>query len=391
MSRSIKPDRTTWRHYFGGFTMLALMVQLLTGIFLALYYEPSLKGAYRSVQYITNEVTGGSLLRNLHRWIAFVIFLAVFIHTVRTTLRKDFLNPEKRVLWLTGVVVMLPIFVALVTGLILPWEWKGYWLMEMVPNYFGALPLVGDGLKRFFLESFTLPRYEVLHILVLPLITFILLDYHFITRLRRRGIFRYMARHLIASSPLWVGLVVLSIYITIPSQDPEMIPMPLEGQFIPAPEWWALLILLPFMYLEGILVPALSFLLPLVVWTVAALLPCLLARKEVGTEEEREPHHATPHHRARGVKLLWHRLWRGGRITKIARAVVVTVIFLVFFSLVYLGSYNSPTLGCNSCHNLNNGFRMGMPPEDFKDRTKLPYLDDNEWMMGHWFYPQEIY
>ncbi len=388
MSHSIKPDRTTWRHYFGGFSMLALLVQLLTGIFLAFYYEPSLKGAYKSVQHITNEVTGGSLFRNLHRWIGFVIFLAVFVHTVRTTLRKDFLNPAKRVAWLTGVVVMLPLFVSLVTGLILPWEWKGYWLMEMVPNYFGAIPIVGDELKKFFLESFTLPRYEVLHILILPLIIFILLDYHFITRLRRRGIFRYMARHLIASAPLWIGLIVLSIYITIPSQDPEVIPMPLEGEYIPAPEWWALLILLPFMYLEGILVPALSFLLPLVVWTVAALLPYLLARKESGAEEES---HSVPHHRARGVKLLWHRLWRGGRITKIARAVVVTVIFLVFFSLVYMGSYNSPTLGCNSCHNMNNGFRMGMPPEDFKDRTKLPYLDDNEWMMGHWFYPQEIY
>ncbi len=372
--------------------MLALIVQLLTGIFLALYYEPSLKGAYKSVQYLTNEVTGGSLFRNMHRWIAFVIFLTIFIHTVRTTLRKDFMNPAKRVAWLTGVLVMLPLFVALVTGLILPWEWKGYWFMEMVPNYFGALPIVGPWLKEFFLESFTLPRYEVLHILILPLLMFILLDYHFITRLRRRGIFRYMARHLLVSTPLWIGLIVLSIYITIPSQDPEMIPLPLEGEYIPAPEWWGLLILLPFMYFEGIVVPLLSFVLPFVVWLVAAFLPYFFAKKEGTTEQEEEAHPpATPHHRARGVRLIWHKLWRGGRITKIARAVVVTLIFLIFFSLVYLGSYNSPTLGCNSCHNLNNGFRMGMPPDDFKDRKKLPYLDDNEWMMGHWFYPQEVY
>ncbi len=371
MSHSIRPDRTTWRHYFGGFTMLALLIQLLTGIFLALYYEPSLKGAYKSVQYLTNQVTGGSLLRNLHRWIAFVIFLTVFIHTVRTTLRKDFLNPSKRVIWLTGVLVVVPVFMSLVTGLILPWEWKGYWFMEMVPNYFGVLPVVGPALKEFFLESFTLPRYEVLHILILPLIIFILLDYHFITGLRKRGIFRYMARHLIAGMPLWIGLVLLSLYVTIPSQDPDIIPMPLDGEYIPAPEWWPLLILLPFLYFEGLMVPLLSFVVPVAVWIVFALLPYLLARK---TPEREEPLEVD-----------------GGGRTKMIGAVVVTLVFIVFFALVYLGTYNSPTLGCSSCHNLNNGFRMGVPPEDFKNRKKLPYLDDNEWMMGHWFYPQEIY
>lgn len=384
----IKPGGAHWRHYFGGLAFLMIILQLSTGIFLIFFYDPTLKGAYKSVQYLTNQVTGGSLIRNLHRWIAFSLFLVVLIHTIRSTWRKDFMNPQKRVLWLTGVFLLLPIFLLILTGLILPWEWKGYWFMEMIPNWSGLVPFVGQRLKPFFIDTFTLPRYLVIHILILPIISLILIDYHILTRLRRKGVFRYILRHTLITLPFIIPIFILAVYVTIPSEDPEFIPTPLEGQYIPTPEWYPLIILLPFLHLKGSWIPVLSIYLPLLLFIAFAFLPYYLKGEEV-VEEKTEPHHHHP--RAKGLRLMWYRLMRTGSTRKVTRGVVVALIFALFASLIYLGAYNSPTLGCNSCHNLSRGFRMGVPPETFKDRNTLPNLDDNQWMMGHWFYPTEVY
>lgn len=383
----LKPEKVHWQHYFGIFAFLILILQLATGIFLTFFYDPTLKDAYKSVQYLTNKVTGGSLIRNLHRWIALSLFLAVLIHTIRSTWRKDFMNPQKRVAWLTGVLLLLPIFLLILTGLILPWEWKGYWFMEMIPNWSGFVPFVGPGLKSFFIDTFTLPRYLVIHILILPIISLILIDYHLLTKLRKNGIFRYILSHTLVSLPFIILLFVLAIHITIPSEDPDVIPLPLEGQYIPTPEWYPLIILLPLMHLKGFWIPVLSIYLPLFLFIAFAFLPYYL--KGVKVIEETEPHHHHP--RAKGLRLIWHRLMRTASTRKLTRGVVVTLIFALFATLLYLGAYNSPTLGCNSCHNLSRGFRMGVPPETFKDRNTLPNLDDNQWMMGHWFYPNEIW
>ena len=58
------------------------------------------------------------------------------------------------------------------------------------------------------------------------------------------------------------------------------------------------------------------------------------------------------------------------------------------FGVLYVETHESPTLGCNSCHNISMGIRMGVPPKAFKDRNIIPLVDDNRWMVEHWFYPQ---
>ena len=82
---------------------------------------------------------------------------------------------------------------------------------------------------------------------------------------------------------------------------------------------------------------------------------------------------------------------KGRGIRKLVTSMAVFFIFAIFVSLLYRGSYHSPTLGCNACHNLSSGRRMGVPPEAFKDRHVLPNLNNNQWMMGHWYYPNEIW
>jgi hypothetical protein len=368
-------EKIHWRHFFGGLSFILIILQLIIGIFLIFFYEPSLSDAYKSVQHLTNNVTGGSLLRNLHRWIAFSLFLSIIIHTIRCILRLDFFSQAKRILWLTGVISLLPLFLLIITGVILPWEWKGYWFMEIIPNYSEFVPFIGSELKTFFINTFTLPRYEVIHILLLPMTLLILVDYHFLNRLRKRGVFQYIFRHTIISLPILVVLLVLSKYITIPTEDPQVVPLPLEGGYIPAAEWYSLIPLLPLMYYKGKLIPLLSIYLPLAAFLSFAFLPYYL-RSRIVQEADiiRENNNSG-----------------GGIFKKVVKGFIVILLFAVISSLIYLGAYNSPTFGCNSCHNLNNGIRMGVPPAASKDRNALPNLNDNQWMMGHWFYPDIVY
>jgi quinol-cytochrome oxidoreductase complex cytochrome b subunit len=383
-----KLEKRNWKHYFGGFAFLMIFLQLLTGLYIMFFYDPALGNAYKSVQHISNKLFMGSLTRNLHRWIPALLFIAIFIHTVRSLLRKDFQKARMRVLWLTGTLFTLPLFLFLVTGLILPWEWKGYWFMEMIPNYFAFLPVVGPGMKAFFLESFTIPRYYVVHVVLLPLISVILLDYHILRKLRQKGIFQYMFKHSIVALPFIILLFLLAVKIPIPSNAEEMPPMPLEGQWILAPEWFFLMILYPIMKVKGMMVPILSVGLPLLLFFGLAFMPYLFR----GKKEEELPSDA-PHERRHNNAFIrfWHNLNNTSFRRKVVHFVIVTSITLTFSGLLLFTHYESPTLGCNSCHNIYRGMRMGDPPETFKDRNKNPVLEDNDWMMNHWYYPNEIW
>lgn len=368
-------EKLHWKHFFGGLSFLILILQLITGIFLILFYDPALNNAYRSVQYLTNKLTGGSIIRNLHRWVAFSLFITIFVHTIRSALRWDFINTSKRFLWLTGALLLLPIFLLVTTGVILPWEWKGYWFMEMIPNYSELFPFIGTNLKSFFIQSFTLPRYQVIHILILPIISLILIDYHFLDRLRKRGVFIYILRHTVISLPFFILLFAAAGYFTIPSEDPEIVPLPLEGEYIPAPEWYFIILLLPLMYFKNNWIPILTIYLPILLFIAIVFLPYYLKYKKGEGREEGYNNYNS------GI----------GVFKKVIRSVVVILSLGIFIFLMYLGTYNSPTFGCNSCHNTSRGERMGVPPAVFKDRNALPNLNDNQWMMGHWFYPNIIW
>lgn len=89
--RYLKPESLNLRHYFGGMAFLLLIVQLSTGLFMTMFYQPQLENAYKSVQHINNVVYGGRLIRNMHRWSAVLLVLGTIIHIVRSFVRKDFL------------------------------------------------------------------------------------------------------------------------------------------------------------------------------------------------------------------------------------------------------------------------------------------------------------
>ncbi|MCP4998276.1 MAG: DUF4405 domain-containing protein [Hyphomicrobiales bacterium] len=380
-----KIERYHWRHYFGGVAVILLILQFLTGIFLALFYQPDLQQAYASVQSLYRGLNIGAWIRDSHRWLAFFIFAAIVVHVARSLFRKDFLNYQCRISWLTGGLLIPPILALLVTGFILPWEWKAYWFMEMVPNYLGSVPLAGPVLKAFLIDAFTLSRNFVAHAVILPVITYILIDFHILAVLRKRkaGIGKYIAKHAVISVPFFVAIAALAIYIPMPTEDPDVIPMPLEGTYLPAPEWYILFLLRPFMSFDAPMAAFLGIGLPLTVLIILILLPFFFrgSNKRRGDAEIGSWPYSS---------LLSRPGRKHGKI-KLAGVVVSFVIVFVAampFGLLYVETRESPTLGCNSCHNVSMGARMGTPPKAFKDRNTTPLVDDSQWMVEHWFYPQ---
>ncbi|MEO5330990.1 MAG: cytochrome b N-terminal domain-containing protein [Magnetococcus sp. YQC-5] len=361
-------EKYHWRHFFGGAAFVLLLAQIGTGVFLTLYYQPHLKEAYDSVRFLYNHMPVGAIIRDSHRWLALFLMISIIIHSLRSLLRQDYLNPDGKILWLTGSLMILLLLGFLATGVILPWEWRAYWFMEMTPNLLGHLPWIGAQVKAFLIDAFTMNRAFVLHIIILPIILLIGMDYHVLnkTRKKRGGIFRYLWQHGLLTLPFFIATIVLSIDLPMPTQDPEILPDPLAGTDIPTVEWFLLVFWLPFMHFKGVMAPLLGFYLPVVVFLVLTVLPFYVKSRT------QPPGPVTP-------------------TAKLAAASVVIALSVGLFGLMYAGTWRSPTLGCNACHNVALGTRMGIPPEAFKDHNIVPLLDNEEWMTLHWFFPQRVW
>lgn len=385
-----------WHHFFGGIALLLLIVQLLSGSVLTLFYSPHLNEAYASVQYLYNELSAVALVRDTHRWAALVLVLAVIMHFIRSFLRKDYLIRESKTLWLTGVLLFLPLLGFLITGFILPWEWRGYWFMEMVPNYTREIPLIGPALSQFLLDAFTMPRALVVHVVILPFITLVLVDIHTLTKIKRRagGLSLYLREHGLFATPFLLIIGVLAYALPMPTQDPAIIPMPLDGERIPTAEWFILIFYAPYLYFKGFMATLFGFYIPFAIFLVLAIFPYVLKARS-SRVDDRTGHE--PHAAARKKKVLVRllsplRKVMGERaLVKAAGALTVFLVAMALFVPLYTVSYASPTMGCNSCHNLTAGNRMGLPPPTFKDREMNPNLKDNTFMVEHWFYPQVVW
>jgi len=384
-----------WHHFFGGVALLLLIIQVFSGSVLTMFYDPHLNEAYASVKHIYNEHSVVAWTRDTHRWAALFLMVAVTMHFIRSFLRKDYLNRDSKTLWLTGLLLYLPMLGFLFTGVILPWEWRGYWFMEMVPNYAGEIPLIGPSLSDFLISAFTLNRTLIVHVCILPAITLVLIGIHTFTRLIKRagGLTLYVLEHSLLTIPLLLAIAVLAYAVPMPSQDPEIIPMPLEGENIPTAEWFILIFYVPYLYFKGFMATLFAFYIPVFIFLVLAIFPYYLrARRGKGSKTTQ---HQTPSVEKIGVfaKIMApiQRVLGARKYAKTLGFLSVFLVSMALFGPLYAVSHKSPTMGCNSCHNLSSGIRLGLPPATFKDRVMNPTLKDNTFMVGHWFYPQVIW
>jgi quinol-cytochrome oxidoreductase complex cytochrome b subunit len=367
---SLRPRRLNWRHYFGGAALLIIILQFLTGLYMIFYYEPSLRDTYKTVQLLNNQTLLGAFTRNIHRYGAFLLGVAIFVHFWRGYFRKDYQGGRK-LNWITGMALSAVFAGFIVSGTILPWEWKGYWIMEMFNNWLKNIPVAGDWLYMFFMTSYTPTRNFVIHDIVLPVAAFILLEIHCLGRLRKRGFWDYAVRQFVAFIPFTVAIIAFSVAFPIPSADPETIPFPMDGQNIPAPEWYFVTFLLPYWSFPARTVNIYLFWIPFILFIAALALPFIVQRRRGSGEKKSSI--------------------RSGSIAGLAYAGVGMALCGALVGGFVWGSQKSPWMGCNCCHNRAMGDRMGIPPVTYKDTERNPLLLDNRWMMRHWYEPQVVW
>jgi menaquinol-cytochrome c reductase cytochrome b subunit len=166
------PKGTNWFYTLGSATLFAFLAQAVTGVFLAMYYDPSAIHAYESARYITNEVFLGQFVRGMHKWGATVMVILIFLHMGRTFFFGAYKYPRE-LNWVIGVVLLVLTLVMALTGYLLPFDQRSYWATIVADNINGTGPLVGPYLADFLragpeFGATTLSRFYAIHMLLVP-------------------------------------------------------------------------------------------------------------------------------------------------------------------------------------------------------------------------------
>ncbi len=161
-----------WWFALGGTPAYLFVVQIVTGILLAFYYQPSVESAYNSVRYITDDVTYGWYFRGLHKWAATLMVAAVILHQMRVYFTGAYRRPRE-VNWMIGMCLLLCTLGLGFTGYSLVFEQLSYWGATVGGNIMDNVPLAGGVLKHLLLagdqyNEQTLSRFFILHAAVLP-------------------------------------------------------------------------------------------------------------------------------------------------------------------------------------------------------------------------------
>ena len=184
------PKNFNFWYYFGVLALVVLVIQLLTGIFLTMFYKVGEATAFDSVEFIMREVQWGWLIRYLHSTGASFFFLVVYLHMFRALLYGSYKAPRE-LLWLFGMAVYFALMAEGFMGYVLPWGNMSFWGAQVIVNLFGTIPGIGPGLVEWIRGDYgiadaTLNRFFSLHVVAIPLVLLLLVVLHLVA-LRRTG------------------------------------------------------------------------------------------------------------------------------------------------------------------------------------------------------------
>lgn len=166
------PKGTNWFYTLGSATLFAFLSQAVTGVFLAMYYDPSPTGAYESVRHVTNDVFLGEFVRGMHKWGSTVMVILVFLHMGRTFFFGAYKYPRE-LNWIIGSLLLILTMVMAFTGYLLPFDQRSYWATIVGVNINGTGPFIGPYLSDFLrggaeFGATTLSRFYSIHMLLIP-------------------------------------------------------------------------------------------------------------------------------------------------------------------------------------------------------------------------------
>ena len=246
-----------WWFCLGGTPAYLFIIQIITGILLAIYYQPSTSAAYDSVAYITHEVNFGWYFRSLHKWAATLMIAAVILHQMRVYFTSAYQRPRE-LNWVIGMGLLMCTLVIGFTGYSLVFEQLSYWGASVGGNIAEATPIVGPFVKNLLLggetyNEHTLSRFFILHAAVLPGAMIVMLTIH-IAFIRLHGVteipedgetqaesrhFNFFPDHVLTE--LMIGLVLMILLSALATFLPAMMGPradPLTTPEVIKPEWW---------------------------------------------------------------------------------------------------------------------------------------------------------
>ncbi|WP_347158923.1 cytochrome b N-terminal domain-containing protein [Pontibacter chitinilyticus] len=185
------PPNAKWSYVFGSATLFCFMLQVVTGIGLALLYQPSSEEAFQSLQFITNQATMGNVLRGIHYFGASGMILLVGVHMVRVYITASYKYPRE-MSWISGVFLLLFTVTMGFTGQLLRWDSNGVWSAVVAAEQLGRVPLIGTTLARLLIGGDTLgaqslSRFFAFHVFIFPGLIFLFVGFH-LQQVLRNGI-----------------------------------------------------------------------------------------------------------------------------------------------------------------------------------------------------------
>ena len=177
-------------YFFGSLALVVLVIQLLSGIFLTMFYKVGESTAFDSIEFIRREIEYGWLIQYIHSTGASAFFIVVYLHMFRALLYGSYKAPRE-LLWIFGMLIYLALMAEAFMGYVLPWGNMSYWGAQVIVNLFSTIPVFGPGLVEWIRGDYgiadaTLNRFFALHVVAVPLAIILLVTLHLVA-LRQVG------------------------------------------------------------------------------------------------------------------------------------------------------------------------------------------------------------
>jgi len=184
LSKHPVPKKVNFWYLFGALASIALILQIVTGIWLMMPYSNTEEGAFASIEYIMRDVDYGWIIRYMHTTGASMFFAIVYLHMFRGLLYGSYKKP-KELVWIFGATIYLVMMAEGFLGYVLPYGQMSYWGAQVIISLFGAIPYIGESLEvwvrgDYYISGITISRFFALHVVALPLILIALVFLHLV-------------------------------------------------------------------------------------------------------------------------------------------------------------------------------------------------------------------
>ncbi len=296
--KELPPD-TGWSATLGTLTLLLFGLMAVTGVILAMFYNPSPDKAYQSIDFIMKDVPLGAVLRCLHHWGAGALVLVVFLHLLSTYFSGSYQAPRE-LTWVMGVCLFLITLGLGFTGYLLPWDMKAYWATVVSSNIPRHLPVIGNFITGIMLggqtvSGLTLTRFYAVHTLLLPaLLAGCALAHIYFVRLHGltadpekhparteagQQTYRFFPEHAFRSALVFSCMLLLLIGLSVFARIPrEQIAGTFSESYLPRPEWYFMWLFQLLTFFAGAWETVGSLVIPVVGVVVLFALPFLSKR-----------------------------------------------------------------------------------------------------------------